>query len=238
MICNKKNNLFIIFVISCFCIMYTTLIPTFLATNLTKYKIKTSHLPENISKSLLSIEDRRFFYHVGFDPIAIFRSTLVNVKHKKYIQGGSTITQQLAKNLFLTSEKTMKRKIKELIYSIKLEFSNSKVQILELYMDNIYFGQGCYGISEASMYYFDKTPTQLTLGEAAFLAAIPQAPSKYSQKENFPLTKKRQLLILQSMYDNHLISSFQLDIEKLVPLQFSNEIEILSGEFFSRRTYV
>ncbi|WP_350343583.1 transglycosylase domain-containing protein [Proteinivorax tanatarense] len=126
--------------------------------------------------AIIAVEDNSFYDHIGFDPIAIARASWVNLTQRRYAQGGSTITQQLAKNVFLTGERAMNRKVKELVYAIRLEQLYSKDEILEQYLNTIYFGHGNYGVGAASRYYFDKSPNQLTLDEAALLAGIINGP--------------------------------------------------------------
>ncbi|MCA9806332.1 MAG: PBP1A family penicillin-binding protein [Cyanobacteria bacterium HKST-UBA06] len=153
----------------------------------------------NFINALLSTEDRRFFEHQGVDPVGVLRALLVNITRQRLHQGASTITQQLARNIFLTNERSFERKIKEVLLAIKLENQLSKQEILELYVNNIYFGEGAYGIGAASNVYFGKSPKQLTVDEAALLAGLPQAPSRYNPYVNRDLAKKRRDEVLQNM---------------------------------------
>ena len=137
-------------------------------------------MPRHIIDAVLAIEDRRFFEHQGVDPIGLLRAVFANLRAGRYAQGGSTLTQQLAKNLFLTSERSLRRKIEELMLALWLEIRLSKQDILELYLNRVYFGSGAYGIEAAAQRYFGKSARNLDLGEAAVIAGLLKAPSKYS----------------------------------------------------------
>ena len=145
------------------------------------------------------MEDRKFYSHWGFDMEGIFRASLVNLQYGEVKEGASTITQQLVKNLFLTHDQTFGRKGEEFILALDMELNYSKDEILELYLNTIYFGSGYYGIREACEGYFGKEPAMLNLSEAAMLAGVPNAPSLYSPYVDFMLAKKRQLVVLDSM---------------------------------------
>ncbi|MFD3156593.1 transglycosylase domain-containing protein [Haloimpatiens sp. FM7330] len=163
-------------------------------------------IPQNLKNAIISIEDKRFYKHKGFDVKAIARSILTDLKERKVKVGGSTITQQLIKNLFLSSEKTIYRKIKEIFLAIKLEKKYSKDEILEMYLNLIYFGDGAYGIQNASQKYFHKNVWELSLDECAMLAGLPQAPSAYNPNKNYEMAKKRQQQVLNSMIKNGFIN--------------------------------
>jgi penicillin-binding protein 4 len=168
------------------------------------YGEKRKYLPiEQIPKTVVDIfvttEDQHFYQHHGFDIEGIIRAFAINLKSQAIKQGGSTITQQLARNLFLSHERSYKRKISELIYAYQLERQFSKKEILELYLNSIYFGHGVYGIDTASHYYFQKHINELTLGEMAFLSAIPNNPSFYDPLAAKPNTQSRQQLILKKL---------------------------------------
>ncbi|SJZ44447.1 transglycosylase domain-containing protein [Garciella nitratireducens] len=156
-------------------------------------------IPKDLQKAIIAVEDSRFYSHHGFDPIRIVKSALVNLKEGELEQGGSTITQQVAKNLFLTHEKTFSRKIKEIIYAIQLEHKYSKHKILEIYLNEIYLGQNTYGVQEASRKYFHKNVWELSLGESALIAGLPQAPSAYDPTKHFDRAKNRQEIVLDRM---------------------------------------
>lgn len=142
-----------------------------------KSYIDINHIPRALKDGVVYTEDRRFYSHGGFDLRAIARATVANVKAKKVVQGGSTITQQLAKNLYLTFDQTIYRKFEEVFIAQKLEKVFTKDEILEMYLNVIYYGEGAYGVQEASMKYFNKNVWELNDGECKALVKIPQAPS-------------------------------------------------------------
>lgn len=161
--------------------------------------IKISEVPEMYKKAVIAVEDHRFYKHFGIDIIAIGRATFNDLKAFSFIEGGSTITQQLAKNQYFTQEKKITRKIAETFLAFKLEKKYEKDEILELYINTIYFGNGYYGIKEAAMGYFGKLPKDLTDGECIMLAGIPNAPSVYALNENPSLAKQRQKQVMAKM---------------------------------------
>ena len=161
--------------------------------------IPLAEIPQHLINAVIAVEDTRFFDHPGLDIVGIARATWTNLKRGGKIQGASTITQQLARSLFLSPERTYTRKIRELILAIKMEFVLTKEQILEMYLNQIYFGHGAYGVGSASLTYFDKELSKISLPEAAFLAGLPKAPSTYSPYRNPLLAKKRQELVLHRM---------------------------------------
>lgn len=163
-------------------------------------------LPEFYIDALISVEDHRFREHPGIDPIAICRALKTDLQTGSFREGGSTLTQQLAKNLFFSQAKTLERKIAESIAAIVLERKYSKNEILELYANTTYFGSGYYGIYAAAMGYFHKTPGELTDYESALLAGIPNAPSAYSPNVNGELASQRVGQVLRSMVRNELIT--------------------------------
>ena len=135
-------------------------------------------LPDYVPAAFIAIEDRRFYWHPGFDPIGMSRAMAANMRAGRIVQGGSTLTQQLAKNLFLTPDQNIRRKVQELMLAVWLELKFSKQEILALYLNRVYFGAGAYGIEAASQRYFDKGAKDLTVGEAALLAGLLKAPSR------------------------------------------------------------
>lgn len=161
--------------------------------------VKLQDIPESLQQAVVAVEDRKFYNHWGFDMEGIFRASLVNLQYGQVREGASTITQQLVKNLFLSQEQTMGRKAEEFVLAMDMELNYSKDEILELYLNTIYFGSGYYGIKEASEGYFGKEPAMLALPEAAMLAGIPNAPSLYSPYVDFMLAKKRQFIVLDAM---------------------------------------
>lgn len=183
---------------------------------------KIENISDTMKKAIISVEDNRFYNHHGFDFTAIVRATLVNIQSGEIEEGASTITQQLVKNLYLSDEQTMVRKIEELIMSLNLETRCSKDEILELYLNSIYFGSGYYGITDAAKGYFGKTPDNLNLPEAAMLAGLPNAPSLYSPYEDFKMAKKRQFIVLDTMVKNGYIDRSLAEDAKRAPIYLAH----------------
>jgi len=167
-------------------------------------------IPTLVINSFLSAEDKNFFNHPGIDPKGIIRAILnnfENIINNKRLEGASTITQQVAKNFLLTNEISFKRKIKEAILAFRIEKAYTKEKILELYLNQIYLGEGTYGIAAASLEYFDKSVKELNYSEAALLAALPKAPSRYNPFKYYEEAKLRRNLVLQNLYENNFIDS-------------------------------
>ena len=156
--------------------------------------------------AVISVEDHRFMTHGGIDPFAICRAVFNDIKAGRFKEGGSTITQQIAKNMLFTQEKKMERKAAEVFAALDIEKLYSKEEIFELYVNTAYFGSGHYGIGEAAAGYFDKSPSELTDYESAMLAGVPNAPSAYSPDVNAELAARRAEQVLGSMVDNELIT--------------------------------
>lgn len=171
-------------------------------------------IPQLLKDAFVTAEDRHFFEHKGIDFLAVGRAILKNSKEESIVQGGSTITQQLARNLYLNQEKTYNRKLTELLYSLQLEQQYSKEQILQMYINAIYFGNGVYGIEAAAQFYFNKTTTALTDGELLFLAAIPNNPTLYDPLVNFENTKMRQERILEQLVLENSLPADRADLLK------------------------
>ena len=163
-------------------------------------------IPEKLKLAFLAAEDARFYQHEGIDIPSIIRALIADIKARKFVQGGSTITQQVAKNMFLTPEKTISRKIKEMILAMKLEKTLPKDKILELYLNIIYLGHGSYGVAAAAQTYFGKPLDKLTLAECALLAALPRAPGKYSPYINMEAAYKRRNWVLRRMLEEGFIT--------------------------------
>lgn len=174
-----------------------------------RYWVPLDGISENAIDATISIEDRNFYHHHGFDYRRMAGAVAADMKAMRKVQGASTITQQYARNLFLTLDKTWERKLKEAFYTVRLESSYSKDRILEGYLNTINYGHGKYGIEAASRYYFGKSAKQLTLAEAAMLAGIPNGPGVYSPVISPEKAKKRQLAVLQSMVKNGYITKKQ-----------------------------
>ena len=164
-------------------------------------------LPAFLPKAFLAIEDRRFYSHYGIDPFGVVRAVGANVMRRGVSQGGSTITQQLAKNLFLTQERTMQRKLQEVILALWLERKFTKDEILDLYLNRVYFGSGAYGVEAAAQRYFGKSARNITLSEAALLAGLVKSPSKLAPTRNFDGAERRAQIVLAAMADASYITA-------------------------------
>ena len=161
-----------------------------LKDNIENDYVELSNINDNIKNAIISIEDKNFYTHKGFDYLRILKAMLVNIKSGKIKQGASTISQQYVKNLYLTFDKTWNRKIEEALLTLELETHYSKDEILEGYLNTIDFSAGNYGIKDASKYYFNKEPKDLTLAESAILVGIPRNPSYYNPINNYDAAKK------------------------------------------------
>lgn len=172
--------------------------------------VPLSDLPEYYKNSVIAVEDHRYYKHGAIDVIALCRAVVSNIKQKDFKEGGSTITQQTAKNMyFITADDVVSRKVAEAILSFELERKYSKDDILELYINTIYFGDGYYGVKEACEGYLHKSPKDMTLYDATMLAGIPNAPSVYAPTVNFNLTKSRQKKVVSSMLEYEHINQEQ-----------------------------
>ena len=168
--------------------------------------VPLSKIPQEMVRAILAVEDARFYEHGGFDWIRIIRAGLKNLESRQIKEGASTITQQLVRSLFLTPEKTIERKLKEVVLARRMEVVFTKDEILETYLNQIYFGHGAYGVQSASKTYFGKDISRVTLGEAAFLAGLPKAPSAYSPYYYGDKAKQRQRVVLKRMVDEGFIT--------------------------------
>ncbi len=196
--------------------------------NGTKKWIKLKDISKHLINATIYSEDKNFYEHNGFDIPRIIKSTLVNIKSKDLKEGASTITQQYARNLFLTFDKTWERKIKEAWYAFKLETQYSKDEILEGYLNTINYGNGILGIENAALYYFNKSAKDLTLAESSMLAGIPKSPNNYSPLNDEKAAKKRQKQILQSMVNNGVISQKEMNDVLNVKLTYYGKKENLN----------
>ncbi len=167
-------------------------------------------IPKTLTQAVIATEDARFFEHPGLDYVGMVRAAWTNIRHGgKKVEGASTITQQLARSLFLSSERSYERKIRELILAYKMEAVSGKEKILETYLNQIYFGQGAYGVASAAQSYFGKDIKTLTLAESAFLAGLPKSPSKYSPFSAYDKAKKRQEHVLSRMEEEGFITAVE-----------------------------
>ncbi|WP_230531876.1 transglycosylase domain-containing protein [Microvirga roseola] len=178
---------------------------------------KLEDFPDYMIKAALATEDRRFYEHWGIDPIGTFRALLVNAQGGGVVQGGSSITQQLAKNLFLTNERSLERKIKEAFLAIWLEFHLTKDEILKLYLDRAYMGGGAHGVVAAADYYFSKPAKELTLAESAMLAGLFKAPTKYAPHINLPAARARANDVLRNMVEAGFLTEGQIQTARRNP---------------------
>ena len=173
--------------------------------------VPINEVPKELQDAFVATEDSRFYSHHGIDPIGILRAIWVNVVHSGVAEGGSTITQQLARNAFLSQDRTLKRKISEALLALKIEQHYTKQEILEMYMNQIYFGQGAYGVQSAAHVYFGKDVRDLTLAQCAMLAGLPQSPNYYSPFNNLEAGKKRQAVVLGQMVKYGYLSQDKAD---------------------------
>ncbi len=190
--------------------------------NRTDY-VPIGHISPDLKNAIVAIEDRRFYDHWGFDMTGMARATLVNIQHGRIEEGASTITQQLVKNLFLANEQTFTRKAQELLLALDIENTYSKDEILEMYLNVVYYGAGFYGINAAAEGYYGKPPAALNLPEASMLAGVPNAPSELSPFTNFIAAKKRQAIVLDTMTAQGLIDTRTAEDAKMQPLIFRPE---------------
>lgn len=163
--------------------------------------VPLAQIPKHLQQAIIAVEDARFYSHFGVDPLAIARAIYQNFRHGRIVEGGSTITQQLAKVLFLTPDKSLERKLKEAFLAFELERQYSKDKLLELYLNQIYFGHGSFGVEAAARTYFGKSVKELALSEAALLAVLPRAPASYSPFEHPTLARRRRAHVLNRMVD-------------------------------------
>ena len=190
--------------------------------NRTDY-VPIGHISPDLKNAIVAIEDRRFYDHWGFDMTGMARAALVNIQHGRIEEGASTITQQLVKNLFLANEQTFTRKAQELLLALDIENAYSKDEILEMYLNVVYYGAGFYGINAAAEGYYGKTPAALNLPEASMLAGVPNAPSELFPFTNFIAAKKRQAIVLDTMTTQGLIDARTAEDAKMQPLIFRPE---------------
>ena len=189
-------------------------------------------LPDYVPAAFIAIEDRRFYWHPGFDPIGMSRAMVRNMRAGRVVQGGSTLTQQLAKNLFLTPDQNLRRKVQELMLAVWLELKFSKKEILALYLNRVYFGAGAYGIEAASQRYFDKPASQLTVGEAALLAGLLKAPSRYSPVSEGERAAARATVVLNEMEATGVITADERAQAVLEPVRVSRTLATQHAQYF------
>lgn len=176
--------------------------------------VSINDIPKNLQNAFVAVEDNRFYDHAGIDPRGIVRAVWANIRGRTVTEGGSTITQQLAKNAYLTQDRTLKRKVQEVFLALQLERQYTKQEILELYMNQIYFGQGAYGVQAAARTYFGKDIKDLTLNECAMLAGIPKSPNYYSPLNNLEAATQRKAVVLDQMAKYGYISDSEANAAK------------------------
>lgn len=179
--------------------------------------VRLENIDDKLKQYIISIEDQHFYYHKGFDLLRIIRVMLANIRHGKITAGASSISQQYVKNLFLEFDQTWERKIEEAFLTIRMETHYSKDEILEGYLNTIYFGNGIYGVKDATQYYFNKDISDITMEEAIILAGIPKSPNNYNPIANKEASLKRMNLVANTLYENEVISK-----EELEALDFEN----------------
>ncbi len=187
--------------------------------------VHLGEIPPQVKLAFLAAEDASFYEHQGLNYAGMLRAMWVNLRASGSRQGGSTITQQVVKNVLLTNERTYERKMKEVLLSRRIEQELSKDEILELYLNYIYFGHGRYGVEEASKYYFGKSVRELTLAEAAVLASIPKGPARYSPRENMPRALSRHLFVLDQMQEKGFAKPEAIDEAKAQKIVLAPEPE-------------
>ncbi|MET0597228.1 MAG: penicillin-binding protein 1A [Mesorhizobium sp.] len=194
--------------------------------------VPVDEMPDHVIQAVLATEDRRFFDHFGIDFLGLFRAMQENVRANSVVQGGSTITQQLAKNLFLSNERTVERKVKEAFLSLWLEMNIPKKEILQLYLDRAYMGGGTFGITAAADFYFGKDVKDLTLPEAAMLAGLFKAPAKYAPHLNLPAARARANEVLTNMVQGGFMTEGQVLSARLHPATAVDRGDLKSPDYF------
>lgn len=202
----------------------------------TREPVDIEHIPQNLQNAFIAIEDRQFLTHYGIDPFRILGSAIVNLKSGRAAQGGSTITQQLARNAFLSHEKKFSRKIKEIIITFEIERKYTKDEIMEKYLNEIYFGSGAYGVKTAAYNFFRKDVNNVNLAESALLAGIPNRPNMYNPRTNLERSLVRQRLILKQMLKFGLIT--EAEYNEALNHKFVNESKASSNDFKDKNTTV
>ena len=194
--------------------------------------VPIDELPDTLVKAVLATEDRRFFDHYGIDFLGLTRAMTINARAGGVVQGGSTLTQQLAKNLFLSNERTIERKIKEAFLAVWLECNLSKKEILRLYLDRAYMGGGTFGAAAASQFYFGKNITDINLAESAMLAGLFKAPARYAPHVNLPAARARANEVLTNLVQSGLMTEGQVIAARLNPATVIDRAEVSAPDFF------
>ena len=195
-------------------------------------RVQVNKLPFHIPLVMLAVEDKRYFNHIGVDPEALSRAVIANIKAGAYVQGGSTLTQQLSKNVFLSPDKTLRRKAQEMMMAIWLERSFTKEEILELYLSKVYFGSGAWGLEAASKRYFDKPAAKLNLPETAMLAGLLKAPSAYNPVNNPEIASTRTKVVLDILKEQNIIDAQMHDEALRHPIRIHRPQSDNSAQYF------
>lgn len=195
--------------------------------------VSYAQIPQVMRDAMLSTEDRRFRQHIGIDPVGIIRSFAVRIKEGRWKQGGSTITQQLARTVFLNNDRTWSRKIREMVLAMAIEWKFSKDEILELYLNKVYFGGGAYGIDAASRKFFGHDGTKLSISEAAIIAGLVKAPSHYSPTADAQAAIDRGKVVLGLMQENGVVSAQQAAAVDFKAIKFASEGGQNSARYFT-----
>lgn len=186
---------------------------------------KYDEMPKTYLNAVIAVEDRRFYSHGGIDLISLGRAIINNIKVMNFVEGGSTITQQFAKNAYFTQKKQMIRKVSEAFMAIEIEKNYDKNEILELYLNTSYFGDGCYTIKEATNHYFDKEPIEMTDYEATLLAGVLNAPSVYAPTKNLSLAHQRQKQVLNKMVECGYLAEAEAKAIEAEAVKIENELK-------------
>ncbi len=195
--------------------------------------IDASRLPRQLIQAVIAVEDRRFYQHFGIDPVGLGRAVWVNLRHGHMVQGGSTLTQQLAKNLFLSPDRTLRRKVQEALLALWLEHVYSKDQILTAYLNRVYLGAGAYGVDAAAETYFGKSATRLSLHESAIIAGLLKAPSRYSPANSPDEANQRAQVVLETMVEAGFITPAQMAGATLEPPPSRPAVATGVGRYFA-----
>lgn len=185
--------------------------------------VPLSRISPYVQEAIIANEDSRFYSHIGIDPIGMLRALWVDIKNRQIVEGGSTITQQLAKNMFLTQQRTLPRKLKEALLALVIERKFSKQEILQAYLNQVYFGEGAYGVEAAAQVYFGKHASDLTLAESAMLAGLPRGPSIYSPYVDAQAALRRRATVLSGMVNQGYITAAQAAQAEAEPLQLAGK---------------
>jgi len=186
--------------------------------------VPRSELPQSLVDAVVAVEDRRFYDHFGLDPVGLARAVYVNLRAGRLVQGGSTLTQQIAKNVFLTSERSLKRKVQELLLAFWLERNFSKDELLTIYLNRVYLGAGAYGVDAAARRYFAKPASDLGLAEAAMIAGLPKAPSRYAPTRDLAAARARAAVVLDAMVASGRLDAATAEAAKALPANVTGSL--------------